>query len=87
MTKISDIAWKRLTKDLSEYFKPKVFIHQAGDNFLAVVENATGEIYDWIDDLLYNHRYTQLNKSDAWVFEDRQSAEKFQTLFYLKWSQ
>lgn len=79
---MNSLSWDRVVKDLENLLKPKIHIEQYNSVWFVHIDGEE-EVLDWCDKMLESNVFDI--KYNAYIFHTKHEAEKFKTLFYLKW--
>ena len=77
--------WEHILESFYTLSKIEAKLSPYGKKWKVRVLGFDYNLYEWVENTLGNWKDVE-RSHDFWLFEDRRSAEKFVTLFNLKWA-
>lgn len=79
-------AWGHILESFFDLTKKTAELSRFGKRWKVKINGFDSVMYEWIEQTLENWDCKKLD-NEYWIFESRLTAEKFITLFNLKWAQ
>ena len=78
--------WTQVLNQFYDLNRVTIKLSSFGKKWKISISGFNEKIFDWVDDTLIHWNNVVNITTDCWVFENHKDAEKFITLFNLRWA-